>query len=1110
MKNILYKESIVHIKHAFRMMKNTFLALFIFAGTAYATNSYSQNMKVTVVSNSISAEKVISEIESQTDYLFVYDVNNVNLKKKVKVNAHNKPVAEVLDQIFTGTNIAYAMEGKNIMLMKKKEEVVTPQQVDNMVTGIVKDSKGESIIGANIKIKDQTSGTITDFDGRFTLEVSENSILQVSYIGYITQEIKVGTQKNLTITLKEDTETLDEVVVVGYGSQRKINLTGSVASVSNKELQNRPITAVSTAIQGLMPGVTITSSDGQPGADGASIRVRGQGTLNNADPYILVDGVEEGSINQIDANDIESISVLKDAAAAAIYGSKASNGVILITTKRGSEGKPVVSYNASVGFQSPTAKVERMDSWEAADFYNRALENSGKATRFEQEDIELFKNGTDPYGHPNTDWYDLAYNSGFIHKHNISVSGGTKTVRYMNSIGFLGQDGVLRNSGRKQFNVRSNVDIKVSDRLNMRSNLSYINNYYWEPNNSRYGDGPRQVINLVNTFAPWIPYKNEDGSYGGNGDGNPIAWLDMNERCLHKGQKFTGIMATDYKLIDGLVLTAQGSYTMNLSDYKAFMKDIQLNEDVYQGANELTETMSVSNRMAFDGLLNYNKIFGKHHVKGLAGYRVEKYNYKTLTGNRTGFPTNEQTDLGAGQDDSQTNDGYSRELALMSYFARINYDYMGKFLLEVNFRADASSRFNKDNRWGYFPGISAGWRISEENFMKRTKGWLQSLKLRVSWGQLGNQEAIDDYYPALSTYSIGKNFVFDGVVHTGICQVGYKQADITWETTTTTGIGIDMSFLDHFNVSLDYYYRKTTDMLMDVQVPATFGFGAYMANIGSMENEGVELSTSWQQKFGNWTLGATGNFAYNRNEILSLGEVTEMINDYYINRVGSPYNSYYTYVVDGIFRSDEEAAAYQEQYGNPFNSDFKAGDLKFKDVNGDGALTSDDKDLIGTNQPKFTYGLSFNAAWKNIDLSIMGQGVTGTRRYFTQEVVGDFKGDASHPSTAWRDAWSKDNPNGSFPRPTEGTASHNHQSTRSSFWCFDTDYFRIKNLQIGYTFPKSWLTRIGVDRARLYYSGENLFTFDNLPVDIDPESGNGSVRTFPNLKTHSIGINLTF
>lgn len=306
MKNILYKESIVHIKHAFRMMKNTFLALFIFAGTAYATNSYSQNMKVTVVSNSISAEKVISEIESQTDYLFVYDVNNVNLKKKVKVNAHNKPVAEVLDQIFTGTNIAYAMEGKNIMLMKKKEEVVTPQQVDNMVTGIVKDSKGESIIGANIKIKGQTSGTITDFDGRFTLEVSENSILQVSYIGYITQEIKVGTQKNLTITLKEDTETLDEVVVVGYGSQRKINLTGSVASVSNKELQNRPITAVSTAIQGLMPGVTITSSDGQPGADGASIRVRGQGTLNNADPYILVDGVEEGSINQIDANDIES------------------------------------------------------------------------------------------------------------------------------------------------------------------------------------------------------------------------------------------------------------------------------------------------------------------------------------------------------------------------------------------------------------------------------------------------------------------------------------------------------------------------------------------------------------------------------------------------------------------------------------------------------------------------------------------------------------------------------------------------------------------------------------------------------------------------------------
>lgn len=1079
------------------------------ASFCLSLSAFAQDMSLTA--KDITVKEAMEQLKSSSGYSFVFSSSDVNTKKRISISAKNETLENIVKQILQGQpELDYEIQGKKIIIRKRTSQKPAQTPETHKLSGTITDANGEPIIGASVQVKGTTNGTISDYDGNFMLNAPDNSTLEISFIGFKTVQLKAKAGQALSVVLKEDTEMLDEVVVVGYGSQKKVNLTGSVSTISNKELQGRPITSMSTAIQGMMPGVTVTSSDGQPGADGASIRVRGQGTLNNADPCILVDGVEEGSINQLDPNDIESISVLKDAAAAAIYGSKASNGVILITTKRGSEGKPTVSYNASVGFQSPTARVERMNSYDAARYYNMALENSGKAIRFSDEDLELFKNGTDPYGHANTDWYDLAYNSGFVHKHNLSVSGGSKNVRYMNSLGFLGQDGVLRNSGRKQFNVRSNVDIKVSDKIELRSNLSYTNNYWWEPNNSRYGDGPGQIINLVNTLAPWMPYKYEDGSYSSNSDGNPIAWLDINERCLHKGQHFTTVMAADYKILDELKLTAQGAYTMNLSDYKAFMKDIQLNDNVYQGPNKLSESMSLSNRMSFDAFLNYDKTFGRHHLKGLAGYRVEKYNYKTLGATRTGFPTNDLTDMNAGEAATQTNNGYSRELALMSYFGRINYDYMGKYLLEVNFRADASSRFNKENRWGYFPGISAGWRISEESFMEGTKDWLQSLKLRVSWGQLGNQEAIDDYYPALSTYSIGKNFVFDGVVNTGICQVGYKQADITWETTTTTGVGIDMSFLDHFNVSLDYYYRKTTDMLMDVQVPATFGFGAYMANIGSMENEGVELTASWQQSFGDWNIGVTGNLAYNRNEILNLGQVDEMISDYYINRVGSPYNSYYTYVVDGIFRSDEEAAAYQEKYGNPFNSDFKAGDFKFRDVDGNGQLTSNDKDLVGTNQPKLTYGLNLSLSWKNIDFNVMGQGVTGTRRYFTEQVVGDFKGDVSHPSTAWFDAWSEDNPNGSFPRPTEGSSSPNHQSTRSSFWCFDTDYFRVKNLQIGYTFPANWLQKAGISRARLYYSAENLLTFDSMPVDIDPESGNGSVRTFPNLTTHSIGINLTF
>ena len=443
--------------------------------------------------------------------------------------------------------------------------------------GTVVDATGEPVIGANVVEKGTTNGTVTDMDGKFALEVSADATLSISYIGYTEQLVPVKNQSTFDIKLMEDTQKLEEIVVVGYGAQKKVNLTGSVASISSQELVQRPITSVASGIQGIVPGLTITAGQGRPGSsDNTSIRVRGTGTLNNSDPYILIDGIESGSMNQIDPNDIESISVLKDAASAAIYGSKAANGVILITTKRGSSGRPVVAYNATFGWQTATGFVERMNSADAATYYNKALESSGKAPRFTEDDIRLFRDGTDPYGHPDTDWNDLGFaGNGFMHQHNINLSGGSENIKYMASVGYLNQNGIMKHSNREQFNMRTNLDAKLSDHVNVRANMSFIHNDYADPTNSYVGGGSDQIIRQLNRIAPWIPYKNEDGTYGTIGDGNPVAWLDLDQTLNRNNQNFSGILAVDYNVMKGLKFTAQGAYVSDVQDRKEFVKDIQ-------------------------------------------------------------------------------------------------------------------------------------------------------------------------------------------------------------------------------------------------------------------------------------------------------------------------------------------------------------------------------------------------------------------------------------------------------------------------------------------------------------------------------------------------------
>ena len=665
--------------------------------------------------------------------------------------------------------------------------------------------------------------------------------------------------------------------------------------------------------------------------------------------------------------------------------------------------------------------------------------------------------------------------------------------------------------------------MKITKRLSAKLNLAYIKNAYDDASSAYYGGSSDQIIRQLNLIAPWIVARYDDGTWGTISDGSPIAWLDSGMKVTRDNHNFTGMASLDYKILDCLTFTATGSYVNNMQNYTYFQKFIQYNANKASDPNSLDERYYTWNRTNYDLLLNYDQTFGKHNIKGLAGWHTEKYNYKELTAYRKDFPNNDLTDINAGDAASQTNSGYTRELAMLSWFARVNYDYAGKYLFEANIRADASSRFAEGHRWGYFPSFSGAWRISEESFMEGARSWLSNLKIRASWGMSGNdrigysdyQDALSDYYPALNTYNIGATYPFGGALNSGYYQSSYKLSTITWEKATTWGVGLDFGFLNNkINGSLDFYNRKTTGILMQVSVPTEFALNPYTDNVGSMNNKGVELNIGYNDRWGDWTFGVAANFAYNKNEILDLGGADYLDTGYnQRNAVGQSINAYYIYKTDGFFNSQEEADAFTAKYGNPFGAGgFKAGDLKYVDTNGDGKLNGDDRVYTNSTEPVYTFGLNLTAGWKGFDLSLMFNGAAKVARLFdSHEVYGAFSGDAGHPASIWKDAWTETNKDASMPRIfTDTNSPSSSRSAQSTFWLQNTNYLRLKNLQFGYTLPKSLLSNWGVENVRFYYSVENLFTIDNMKISIDPEATSQRLSSYPLLRTHAFGVNITF
>ncbi len=1114
MKNNLYRESIVEFKHLFRIMKLTALVLFLFAGMTFATPSYSQTMRVTIVGNGMRTGKVINEIEKQTEYLFVYDVDEVDMKRNVNVNAQNQPVAEVLDKVFDGTGVYYAMEGKNIMLMKKNA-----QQQDNKVTGVVKDANGDPIIGANVTVKGESIGTITDIDGRFILNAPSDAVLQITYIGYVAQDVKIDNRKEVVVTLVEDTETLDEVVVVGYGTQKKVNLTGSVGNVSLDDLGNRPITNASNALQGTVSGVYALQRSGQPGSDGSVINIRGVGTLNNSDPLVLIDGFP-GSMSDVDASDISSISVLKDAASAAIYGNRAANGVVLITTKKGATGKVKFSYNGYFGVQEATSLPGVLDSYEYTTMYNEACRNSGQQEKYLPEEILKYKDGTDPM-YPNIDYFDVYYDKATMQNHRVNLSGGSETFQYAIMLGYLDQDGILVGTDYQKTDFRSNIDSYLwNKRLRITTRLSGNYGVKNEPTdiwNAKWYATNSPVWPLKNTDGVWVSVNGERNYYGEIMEGS----TSRAERYVFNGQ-----LEGELKIWDGLSAQLTYGYNVESANTNAFHANVtlaSLDGSLKTLVSDLNATNTLNYQTLLTGLLRYNKTFGKHEISVLAGYSEEYFKWKWNSGFRSGFVNNDQRVLNLGDASTMSNNADAYDLGLRSFFGRINYSFNNRYLFEANIRRDASSRFAEGNQWGTFPSFSVGWIVSEEDFMKDLD-WLDMFKVRASWGKLGNQN-INSYYVGSEILSSGQNYSLGGTLQPGVAVNSMINKETTWETTSQFDIGFDLALNNGLSLTFDYFDKRTNDILMQTPIPLTMGnLSAPYVNAGKVSNKGIEALIGYRKNFENGLkLRTSLNLSHIVNKITDLNGASPIISEPKAQMEGYAINAFYGYEMDGLYQisdftwqnnSDPNIPHEERDYVlkdgvvSVANYTAQPGDIKYRDLNGDGKVTmEDDRTIIGKQFPDLTYAWQLNLEWKNFDFSMFWQGVQGINGYTYFEIACPFSGFANMGSW-WLDRWTPDNPDAKYPRLTlDGTRNNIH----STFYMENASYLRLKNIELGYTFDKKLLPFMRNCTVRLYGNIQNAFTITNYKgFDPEMEVGETRAQAYPQVRIYTIGLNVNF
>lgn len=1100
-------------KQIFRIMRISTFLLMVCVFCSYAGNAHSQNAKVSIRMNNVKLDKILNEIENQTDYLFIYN-NQVDINKITSVKVKNEAVAQVLDRILSGTGINYELEGTHIILTTEAIKDLHAQQQAKTVTGTVTDVSGEPIIGANIRIKGTTTGTITDIDGNFSIEAEPQSVIEVSYIGYLTQETVINNQKSIRFLLKEDTKTLDEVVVIGYGVQKKADLTGSVANINTEKLNTQSNANIGQALQGKIAGVDIVSQGGAPGS-GTRIMVRGIGTLNNASPLYIVDGMYMNSIDHINPNDIASIDVLKDASSAAIYGSRAANGVIIVTTKEGSntEGKPIIDLSVNLGISTASKFLDMLDAKEWAEVTTIARQAIGKPA------LDM---ATDLANKPDNDWQDIMFRPALMQNYNLSVKGGGKYSTYYTGLGYFNQDGIVKGTNYQRYNIQSKNDYKrgiFSAGTNLIISFSHDKPLHQELRGGMIGT----ILQSVPTLEKYDDTR--EGGYGGTyGDvvniPHPLAIIDDNimDRYNENVKIFANLYA-QIELFKGLKYKLNLTPDFSFERYKNYLNKYDFGLAT-NSITQLTERQRRRRNILVENLLTFDRTFGEHKISALAGYTYQDSRFRHIQAYGEGLPQGlEEIDAAT---TNRSNEGNSWRSVLTSILGRVFYSYQNKYLFTATIRRDGSSKFGKNNRYGYFPSFSLGWNVAEEKFMENVH-WLDQLKLRGGYGVLGNQEI--DNYQYSSTITTGINYPDgNGGLLQGAFPKNFANPDIKWEETAMTNVGIDfMAFNNRLSLTADYYVKNTKDILLTVPIPISSG-GANdpIRNAGKIRNNGFEFNLGWMDQPNpdiSYGINLIGSF--NKNKVIAMGSESGSIKGGSTNqnittsetKAGYPIGGYWLISTAGYFNSQEEVDAYAKD-GKKIQPAAEPGDIKFVDANNDGVINDDDRVFQGSPFPDFTFALNGNMRYKNFDLSIGLQGVLGNKIYnATRQTLEDVtKG--SNFLASCLDYWTPENKNASHPRLTWDDPNRNTRA-ESDRYLENGSYLRLRSVQLGYTFPQTWF-KGAIQHARVYINAENLFTITSYSgYSPDVNADNANYRGFDNFiyptnRTFMLGLNVTF
>jgi len=1074
-------------------------SIFLLAACLHVSASgYSQ--KITLSRNNVPLKTIFKEIERQSEYQFFYQEKLLRLAKNINIKVTDASIEEVLSICLNDQPLTWSLVDKIVVIKKqppvltRAEEPVQPPAPIDITGTVVSDSTGQPLTGVSVKLKGTTTGTFTDAEGRFSLPVpASGGTLVFSSIGFEPKEMKVTSAGMIRVSLKVMVSKLADIVITGYATQEKRKLTSAVVSVTGEEMTRRVATDPTSLLQGQLPGLSVVQNSGEPGNENLQLRIRGIGTFSGAgnNPLVIVDGLP-GNLSVINPNDIESVTVLKDAASAAIYGSRGANGVIVVKTKKGKGGVFSLSYNYNIGFSTPTRLPKLVtNSAQYMELLNEAEANSGNAPIYTQAQIDLYKNATDRVKYPNHNWLNDMFSTATVQNHYLNLTGGKEGTSYSLGLGYTDQPGSMLGFEYKKYTVDLGFTSKLNKRVTLGTNIQL-----------RYANRLYPFVNSTDLYistlsqSPLYPARTADGLWINKaypnelGNKNPVLTATQ-VRTKNPDYYGQGNVSLDVDIIKGLKWENRAGITFDMNKSKDFRPTIpeyyyndlsfSRNYDggsspgLYQNENDEIHTTIYSQ-------LNYQRNFNGHNLTLLGGAQQEVDNYTQMNASRLGYPTNSLIELDAGSANGQANNGTSSQWVIRSFYGNLNYDYNDKYLFGSSVRYDATSRLPKDTRGGLFYSFSGGWRLSKEAFLQDVN-WLNDLKLRGSWGQLGNQNI--GTYPYQLTLR-QNSYAFAGNVSTGFVPQGIVDPNLTWETTRVFDIGVDMTALNNkLTFSADWFNKYTFDILRGSQVPAWLGLDPPTVNDGAVRNKGFEFSLKYQDKVGK-DLGyyAVANFQTYRNKLESFGKDEIGGPDgQTIMRNGQPINSFYLYVMDGIFQNQQEIDKAPDQSslgGSP-----TPGDIKYKDINGDGKVNSDDRRVTAGQYPKFEYSFTLGTNYKHFDFSVQLYGSYGNKLYLYKWGTDPFAQGAM-PTTDWLNRWTPANPSKTMPKIYLGYYGYQRiTGYQSTFHLYDASFMRIKNAQIGYTIPAQIIK--GIRSVRMYFSVDNLALFTPLKQATDPE-----------------------